>query len=80
MASVTQCDNVFVEKSLQSTTEDIIVVTGDHMAGPGDVDQLGGREQLEKLLAPSSLTTFDSLPRTSIVGTVTAAAAFRARS
>lgn len=48
-ASVARCENVVVEKTLQSAAEHIVVVAGDHMTGPGDVDQSGGRYELKQL-------------------------------
>lgn len=48
-ASVARCENVVVEKTLQSAAEHIVVVAGDHMTGPGDVDQSGGRDELKQL-------------------------------
>lgn len=49
-ASATRGEHVGVEKTLQSPTEDIIVVTGDHMAGPGHIDHGGRRDQLTQFL------------------------------
>lgn len=78
--SVMRCDNVVVEESLQSATEDIVVVAGDHMTGPGDVDQCGGRDQLEQLLGTFFADHMGLLAPHEHRGNVTAAAAARARS